>query len=63
MREVAIDRAYATDLAITRGLRGGHADALPVNVQAHKRGARFIHGPSPRKLATPRQPYPPGASV
>ena len=45
------------DLAIARRIRHSDVDAVLVNVQPNEQGARFVtHGPTPCKLATPRQP-------
>lgn len=55
--QVTADAAHSPDRAITRRVRHGDVNAVPVQLKTDVQGARFtLHGPTPRKLATPRQP-------
>ena len=53
--KIAPDTAHMPNLAVAAGLGHGDVDAVLVNVQSDVHaGARFTHGPSPRKFATTR---------
>jgi len=53
--QISTDRAHVAHIALTRGLGHGDVNTVLVNIQTDKQGARFVHGPSPSNLATPRQ--------